>query len=233
MRVALTAALLALTLPVPAPVAADQRAGITGVAADPAPAGSPTEFTLTGENPCATVRMAYGDGTVETRIIRSVPATVSHTYARPGTYQVRATGLGGCRGVANTTVRTAAAGSQQGALEAQRFRAMDVNRDGRITRDEWRGSAQSFRVHDWNGDGVLSGDEVRVGTWRQQQGDPDYAPNQYVFNDWSERRFQQMDRNRDGRLARAEWNYDMESFLRADRNRDGALTRSEFLNSEF
>ena len=233
MRVALTTALLALTLPVPAPVAADQRAGITGVRADSAPAGSPTEFTITGENPCPTIRMAYGDGTVETRIIRSVPATVSHTYAQPGTYQVRATGLGGCRGVADTTVRTAAAGSQQGAVDAQRFRAMDVNRDGRITRDEWRGSAQSFRVHDWNGDGVLSGDEVRAGTWRQQQGDPDYAPNQYVFNDWTERRFQQMDRNRDGRIARAEWNYDMESFLRADRNRDGILTRSEFLNSDF
>ena len=40
---------------------------------------------------------------------------------------------------------------------------MDANRDGAISRDEWRGSDQSFRVHDWNGDGVLSGGEVRVG----------------------------------------------------------------------
>ena len=219
MRVALTAAILALAIPVPAPAAADQRAGITGLTAAAAPAGSPTEFRITGENPCPTVRMAYGDGTVETRSIRSVPATVSHTYAQPGTYQVRVTGLGCCRGAADTTVRTAVAGSGE-PLDIQRFQAMDVNRDGRITRDEWRGSAQSFRVHDWNGDGVLSGDEVRAGSWRQRQGEPDYAPDQYVFNDWSEARFQQMDRNRDGRIARAEWNYDAEAFLRADRNRE-------------
>ena len=43
-----------------------------------------------------------------------------------------------------------------------RFAAMDENRDGVITRQEWRGSAQSFQTHDWNGDGVLSGDEVRA-----------------------------------------------------------------------
>ena len=85
MRVALIAATLALAVPVSAPVSAAQRGGVSGVAANAAPAGSPTEFTITGENPCPTVRMAYGDGTVETRIIRSVPATVSHTYAQPGT----------------------------------------------------------------------------------------------------------------------------------------------------
>jgi Ca2+-binding EF-hand superfamily protein len=233
MRVALIAATLALAVSFPAPVSAAQRGGVSGVTANAAPAGSPTEFTITGENPCPTVRMAYGDGTVETRIIRSVPATVSHTYAQPGTYSVRVTGLDGCRGVADTTLRTAVAGAGQQPVDAQRFQAMDVNRDGRITREEWRGSAQSFRVHDWNGDGVLSGDEVRAGSWRQRQGDPDYTPDQYVFNDWTERRFQQMDRNRDGRLTRAEWSYDVESFIRADRNRDGILTRSEFLNSDF
>ena len=38
--------------------------------------------------------------------------------------------------------------------ETMRFQGMDSNRDGVITRREWRGSDTSFRAHDWNGDGV-------------------------------------------------------------------------------
>jgi hypothetical protein len=56
--------------------------------------------------------------------------------------------------------------SNQRKGESSRFLSMDRNRDGVITRDEWRGSDQSFREHDWNGDGVLSGDELRPGARR-------------------------------------------------------------------
>ena len=48
-----------------------------------------------------------------------------------------------------------------------RFRGLDRNNDGKITRDEWRGNDVSFRVHDWNRDGVLSGIEVRPGATRR------------------------------------------------------------------
>ena len=41
-----------------------------------------------------------------------------------------------------------------------RYQAMDTNRDGVITRNEWRGTDRAFRNDDWNGDGVLSGDLV-------------------------------------------------------------------------
>ena len=58
------------------------------------------------------------------------------------------------------------AASAEQDQEQMRFRGMDRNGDGRITRAEWRGSAQSFRQHDWNNDGVLSGDEVRPGALR-------------------------------------------------------------------
>jgi hypothetical protein len=44
---------------------------------------------------------------------------------------------------------------------AKRFRGIDRNGDGVVTRKEWRGNDRSFRNHDRNGDGVLSGDEIR------------------------------------------------------------------------
>lgn len=47
-----------------------------------------------------------------------------------------------------------------------RFHGLDRNRDGVITRAEWRGNDNSFRQHDSNRDGVISGAEVRhVPAW--------------------------------------------------------------------
>jgi Ca2+-binding EF-hand superfamily protein len=112
-----------------------------------------------------------------------------------------------------------------------RFAGMDTDRDGRITREEWRGSARSFQVHDWNGDGVLSGDEVRIGA-RRERAEQDFDPDQLILRDWSPARFEALDRDRDGRITRNEWFYDVEGFLRADRNRDNVLTRAEFLGGD-
>jgi len=114
-----------------------------------------------------------------------------------------------------------------------RFQGMDTNGDGRVTRAEWRGSDESFRRHDWNGDRVLSGDEVRVGASRDFGEEDDYdSTRRPEFRNWSERGFSNLDRNRDGRIARGEWFYDREGFVRADRNGDGALTREEFLSGD-
>jgi len=41
------------------------------------------------------------------------------------------------------------------------FAGMDRNRDGVITRKEWRGDKKEFRALDWNRDGILSGQELR------------------------------------------------------------------------
>ena len=114
-----------------------------------------------------------------------------------------------------------------------RFRAMDTNGDGVITRREWRGSDRSFRVHDWNGDGVLSGDEVRVGGTRPRDNDEDYSPSRRpTFYDWTPVGFNHLDANRDGRITLDEWRYDIEAFRRADQNGDDELTRGEFLNGD-
>jgi Ca2+-binding EF-hand superfamily protein len=128
----------------------------------------------------------------------------------------------------------AAQAQAQASRQAQiRFQAMDDNGDGVISKAEWRGSAESFRRHDWNGDGVLSNDEVRVGATRQigEPDDYDQARRPELRN-WTERGFTNLDRNRDGRIARSEWFYDREGFIRADRNGDGALSRAEFLSGD-
>jgi Ca2+-binding EF-hand superfamily protein len=126
---------------------------------------------------------------------------------------------------------TADAQGRQG--NRMRFAAMDANNDGRITREEWRGSDTSFKVHDWNGDGVLSGDEVRLGgAQRRTKVEEDFQPDRLALRDWSPSRFSSIDRNRDSRITRNEWFYDMDGFVRADRNRDNVLTRAEFLGGE-
>ena len=51
-------------------------------------------------------------------------------------------------------------------LAPMRFRGLDRDGDGRVTRWEWRGNDVSFSNHDWNGDGVLRGVEVRPGAAR-------------------------------------------------------------------
>jgi Ca2+-binding EF-hand superfamily protein len=116
-----------------------------------------------------------------------------------------------------------------------RFAQMDANNDGVVTRKEWRGSDQSFNAHDWNRDGVLSGTEVSRGGRQTRQAEPgplESSEQEYQFNDWTARGFTALDHNRDGRIARDEWHFDVESFRRADHNRDGWLSRAEFIGGD-
>ncbi|MEO7272883.1 MAG: hypothetical protein ABIX28_03260 [Vicinamibacterales bacterium] len=126
------------------------------------------------------------------------------------------------------------AGAQPRA--AIRFADMDGNRDGVISRNEWRGSEQAFRNHDWNGDGRLSGDEVQPGARRRPatgrsagtaQSDPYDTIDE--IDDWTQENFATLDHDRDGRLSRAEWHASRQLFARIDDNRDGYLSRQEFI----
>jgi Ca2+-binding EF-hand superfamily protein len=112
------------------------------------------------------------------------------------------------------------------------FRGMDRDSDGVITRAEWRGNDRSFRNHDTNRDGVLSGAEVR-----SLENDPSYRADQerrgVRFTDWTENRFNDLDRDGDGRISPREWPADPDLFASVDRNDDQTLSRAEFLGLEY
>ena len=107
--------------------------------------------------------------------------------------------------------------------KTMRFRGLDRNNDGIITRNEWRGDHASFLNHAWNGDGVLSGGEVR----------PDgRGPDDLVSGERLRGRFKDHDHNNDGVISRHEWHDDNAAFDSLDSSRDGVLNRDEFAAHE-
>jgi Ca2+-binding EF-hand superfamily protein len=113
-----------------------------------------------------------------------------------------------------------------------RFRGMDANRDGAISRSEWRGTRQAFQENDWNRDNILSGDELRPDARRRtgafDQNAPFGSTDQQPTEAWAEAEFDDVDFNGDGRITEAEWVYGYQAFNRVDRNRDGVITWREF-----
>lgn len=101
-----------------------------------------------------------------------------------------------------------------------RFRAMDVDNDGVITRGEWRGTDESFHQQDTNRDGVLSGAEVASEPSAQAR---------IRRRDELVAQFTRADRDGDTRLRGTEWTADLGSFEQTDRNGDKMVTRAEFL----
>jgi hypothetical protein len=153
------------------PTAEPQRGIVSGVAIPKSPAqvGVPVDITITGTNPCGAVRINPGDGTEPiTHPIEQVPATRQHVYRKPGRFEVRAEGMGNCDGVVATSIQVnpapaaPAPAPPPGTPSPGRVRDMDTDRDGVVTRAEWRGSDEAFRAQDTNADGVLSGAEVRT-----------------------------------------------------------------------
>jgi len=95
-----------------------------------------------------------------------------------------------------------------------RFGDLDVNRDRRVTRDEWHGSRAVFEALDENHDGVLTRQEAEGSGWT---GDRD--------------EFASVDVNRDGAITPDEWHWNQAAFRRLDTNRDNRLSRGEFETS--
>jgi hypothetical protein len=90
---------------------------------------------------------------------------------------------------------------------------IDRNRDGVITRAEWRGNTRSFRNQDRNRDGVVSAEDRYWGGDRVVREVPS------AMGRW--------DYNRDGVVSVREWRGDRYTFRSLDLNRDGVLTSWE------
>lgn len=71
-------------------------------------------------------------------------------------------------GVLSQADRGSRSGKNRANKNNTRFKGMDRNGDGMISRGEWRGNDTSFRRHDRNGDGILSREEVRAGKRKQR-----------------------------------------------------------------
>jgi Ca2+-binding EF-hand superfamily protein len=121
-------------------------------------------------------------------------------------------------------------------LERAKFDLVDRDRDGRLSRTELltpnvvRDDAQErLRRFDTDGDGRLNAAE------RQREAADHQARLRQRQNTWNpratlrdQRRFRDLDRNRDNRLTRTEVSGSGAGFNRLDRNGDGVLTPNEW-----
>lgn len=89
------------------------------------------------------------------------------------------------------------------------FRRMDANKDGKLSREEWKGKAQGFERLDSNQDGFVTREELEA--VRQQMN----------------KALNKMDANNDGQIARDEWKGKARGFDKLDANSDGVLTTEE------
>jgi hypothetical protein len=107
---------------------------------------------------------------------------------------------------------------------AQRY--VDADRDGNISRAEWKGSPLAFAQMDANGDGVLAGAELKVQQTAEAAPKVPPASREEVAKARQNRLFRGLDKNHDGKLGKTELS--AEQFTRLDRDKDGVVTREEF-----
>jgi Ca2+-binding EF-hand superfamily protein len=97
-------------------------------------------------------------------------------------------------------------------------RALDADRDGYITKEEW---ARAFVERDTNGDNRLSVEELQAFFPKSISRD--------LADTGRQEAFEQVDKDRSGVIERSEWPGKDKSFRHLDVNRDGVISREEFM----
>lgn len=106
------------------------------------------------------------------------------------------------------------------------FSAMDLDRNGGITSNEWTGSHEDFHGLDYNRDETLTRSEF-FGRGSGYGGG--YGGGGYGGRD----KFSRQDLNQDGVLTQNEWRGRPRDFFRRDSNRDNVITRQEFFDGGY
>ena len=173
-----------------------------------------------GQRAFANIAQREGAHAVIHRIIDSREYNEQHgDWGAPGSGGVRY--CGNNQAVSSNQSSVNSANNDVVPVGQRRFRGMDRNNDGDISRAEWRGSARSFAVHDLNNDGVISGREINQTLARDGRTIEDED-----FDRLDE--FANLDVNNNGRIEAREWHGSVAAFNRLDINNDDRLSEAEF-----
>jgi Ca2+-binding EF-hand superfamily protein len=123
----------------------------------------------------------------------------------------------------NGSVTPAEAEAGMKALKAEkmeeRFSALDLNKDGRISADESKMPPQRFARIDANNDGALTREELRAAFAARAERHAGKS---------GKPQFERMDADKDGKVTKAEaLAAANERFARLDTNKDGTITEAE------
>lgn len=145
---------------------------------------------------------------------------------------------------------TSPAGAEDLPPTSEFFDEFDTNSDGKVTSEEFRGSAAIFRLLDKDGDGSITPTELglpvdyKPDPRRQKRkaggearakggGKPGKGGGKAARGAGAKRREEMrkrllaMDTDKDGRVTRTEWTGPEQAFDRLDRNKDGVLDKAD------